>query len=373
MNYIIQLDLPFYTILSLVFLFYFYYTQYKFDDLSNKIYLTVVISTLVLLSIDTLTWIAYSLSHPYSYVLNYILTFLLYSLYIIPLIAWLAYFDYKIFEDIEAVILYLKHYSIGFLIIFIAQLVNILTPILFFIDTNNQYQRGPFYLLVPIVIYSTYIYFLTHLWFNRKRIRMNILKAILCFFTLPLIASILQIVFYGIQIIWPSLALVTIISYMLLERDDMMKDPLTGLYSRRYIEQKINRNIIEGTSFSLIMIDMDHFKDINDTYGHDAGDQALIIVSSIITSHIKRRDIACRYGGDEFMILLNSSNPFGGEIVSTRLSQELFNYNQKKLVPYILEMSAGIIYVDAPTDYSPHQLFQLVDKEMYCVKKMKRQ
>ncbi len=373
MNYIIQLDLPFYTLLSLLFLFYFYYTQYKFEDLSNKLYLTVVISTLALLTIDTLTWIAYSLSHPYSYALNYFLTFLLYSLYIVPLIAWFAYFDYKIFEDMADVIFYLKRYSIGFLIIVIAQLANILTPILFLFDANSQYHRGPFYLLVPTAIYITCIYFLIHIWSNRKRIQINVLKVILCFFMLPLIASVLQISFYGTQIIWPSFALVTVISYMLLERDDMMKDPLTNLYSRRYIEQRITRNINEGTSFSLIMIDMDHFKDINDTFGHDAGDQALIIVSSIITSHIKRRDVACRYGGDEFMILLNSDNPFSGEIVTTRLSHQLFNYNQKNLVPYTLEMSAGNIHVDAPTKYSPHQLFRLVDKEMYCVKKMKRQ
>ncbi|MBZ0267356.1 GGDEF domain-containing protein, partial [bacterium] len=85
-------------------------------------------------------------------------------------------------------------------------------------------------------------------------------------------------------------------------------DRLTGLYNRAYFDDQIVREIERanrnGTSVALVMADLDHFKRINDTYGHQAGDRALAHVGGLMRSNIRQIDLAARYGGEEFALLL---------------------------------------------------------------------
>ncbi len=86
------------------------------------------------------------------------------------------------------------------------------------------------------------------------------------------------------------------------------RDPLTGLYNRRYLDSTLEREIArckrEGHPLSLIMIDIDHFKKINDTYGHLAGDEILISLGKILGGMARAGDVACRYGGEEFLVIM---------------------------------------------------------------------
>ena len=85
-------------------------------------------------------------------------------------------------------------------------------------------------------------------------------------------------------------------------------DPLTGLYNRRYLmmslDQEMERTRRTGLSTGLIMLDLDHFKRINDTYGHQFGDEVLCRVASILKENVRKLDIPCRYGGEEFALVL---------------------------------------------------------------------
>jgi diguanylate cyclase (GGDEF)-like protein/PAS domain S-box-containing protein len=87
-----------------------------------------------------------------------------------------------------------------------------------------------------------------------------------------------------------------------------IRDPLTGLFNRRYLEvtmeREINRVKRQGTPLGVIMMDLDHFKDYNDTFGHSAGDELLSALGTLLKSHIRGEDIACRYGGEEFLLIL---------------------------------------------------------------------
>jgi diguanylate cyclase (GGDEF)-like protein len=88
----------------------------------------------------------------------------------------------------------------------------------------------------------------------------------------------------------------------------LQTDPLTGLFNYRYLmlalDREMERSKRSGLTFGLIMIDLDYFKRINDTYGHQAGNAALQWVGNIWCSNLRRIDIACRYGGEEFAIIL---------------------------------------------------------------------
>ena len=86
------------------------------------------------------------------------------------------------------------------------------------------------------------------------------------------------------------------------------RDPLTGLYNRRYLDSTLERELArcqrEGQPLSLMLIDLDHFKLVNDTWGHPAGDEVLRQLADMLASRARLADVACRYGGEEFLLLL---------------------------------------------------------------------
>jgi diguanylate cyclase (GGDEF)-like protein/PAS domain S-box-containing protein len=91
-------------------------------------------------------------------------------------------------------------------------------------------------------------------------------------------------------------------------REQSVRDHLTGLFNRRYMEETLERELLRASrrqlSLGIIMLDVDHFKRFNDTYGHAAGDAILRELGSLLRGHVRREDIPCRYGGDEFIIVL---------------------------------------------------------------------
>jgi diguanylate cyclase (GGDEF)-like protein len=91
-------------------------------------------------------------------------------------------------------------------------------------------------------------------------------------------------------------------------RELSVRDPLTGLYNRRYMQEALERELLRAQQkhlpFSLVMIDMDNLKIINDTFGHSGGDEALNQITRAILKTSRNVDVACRYGGDEFMLIL---------------------------------------------------------------------
>jgi diguanylate cyclase (GGDEF)-like protein len=91
-------------------------------------------------------------------------------------------------------------------------------------------------------------------------------------------------------------------------RHQSIRDPLTGLFNRRYFEETLEREIRRaernGLPLSLMMLDIDHFKSFNDTYGHAPGDSLMRDLSELLYRHTRGGDVACRIGGDEFLLLL---------------------------------------------------------------------
>ncbi|HMD90831.1 MAG TPA: diguanylate cyclase [Anaerolineaceae bacterium] len=107
-------------------------------------------------------------------------------------------------------------------------------------------------------------------------------------------------------------------------------DPLTGLINRGHFftlgEYEFEKARQLQTLFSIILLDIDHFKLINDTYNHSTGDRVLIVLAKLLINHARKGDIVCRYGGEEFVILLPNSNLTASLDVAERLRQEFSNY-----------------------------------------------
>ena len=109
------------------------------------------------------------------------------------------------------------------------------------------------------------------------------------------------------------------------------RDYLTGLYNRRYFFQTMNDYVNDvkesGERFAVAMIDIDHFKKINDTYGHDIGDKVIITLADILRSSTSPRDVVARFGGEEFCIVLKNINRYSAQDILERIRSEVENYS----------------------------------------------
>ena len=106
-----------------------------------------------------------------------------------------------------------------------------------------------------------------------------------------------------------------------------VRDPLTGLFNRRYMEEMLERELLRAARktnlVTVLMIDIDHFKEFNDAYGHEAGDLLLRELGSVLKGQIRGGDIACRYGGEEFLLILTETGLEAGRERAENLRQQL--------------------------------------------------
>lgn len=102
-----------------------------------------------------------------------------------------------------------------------------------------------------------------------------------------------------------------------------VRDGLTGLYNRRELEKRLHEEIQRGRRYnrplSVMMLDIDHFKNVNDRYGHQAGDEVLITVTDLIQLNVRPVDVVCRYGGEELAVILPETDEEGARIVAERI------------------------------------------------------
>lgn len=152
-------------------------------------------------------------------------------------------------------------------------------------------------------------------------------------------------------------------------RDMAKRDPLTRLLNRAYSEGRINEYLSERRNRgTLLMLDMDNFKDVNDQYGHIAGDELLIEFANTLTSLTRQDDIVCRLGGDEFIIFLKDVNCHA--MIIEKVEQLIMTLEKRIVKPEsggTITVSMGIAV--APDDgRSFNQLYQNADKALYYVK-----
>jgi diguanylate cyclase (GGDEF)-like protein len=154
-------------------------------------------------------------------------------------------------------------------------------------------------------------------------------------------------------------------------------DPLTGLFNRRHFfsiaEQELARNIRHHHCLSLIMMDIDHFKSINDTHGHCVGDLVLREVGEKIRNTLRRSDTPCRYGGEEFAILMPETDSFAAVMIGSRLQKVM----EETIVetdkgPVFITISVGIATMQENIHAEIDVLMEQADQALYEAKKAGR-
>ncbi len=146
-------------------------------------------------------------------------------------------------------------------------------------------------------------------------------------------------------------------------------DPMTGLYNRRFLDNFIDEDLKDkDRQFAVLMIDVDFFKQVNDNYGHDVGDKVLKVLSDVLKQEIKGTDLAVRYGGEEFMVLLFDVDEENAQMIANKLrvafSRKQFNSKDK---PFSKTLSVGVALYPQSID-TPWHAIKYADVALYEAK-----
>ena len=157
-------------------------------------------------------------------------------------------------------------------------------------------------------------------------------------------------------------------------REQAHHDSLTGLYNRRYLEETMGREIIRaeryGQPIGVVMCDLDHFKLVNDTYGHLAGDEVLRAFAELLRTNSRGSDIVCRFGGEEFLLLLFDTPP---DIAYQRAEELRASLAAQQTGKSVIRVTASFGVASYPVDGKTQDaLISAVDAAMYQAKKTGR-
>ncbi len=158
-------------------------------------------------------------------------------------------------------------------------------------------------------------------------------------------------------------------------RELVYRDGLTGLYNHRYfqevIESELQKSVRYKHPLSLLLIDIDHFKNVNDTFGHPAGDRVLKEVSQVMLKLVRQIDIVARYGGEEFAVIMPETGKVGGKVLAQRVRRGIEQHQTKHNNQLItVTVSIGLVSTDmANVEITRKGLIDRSDQVLYKAKR----
>lgn len=263
-------------------------------------------------------------------------------------------------------------FSIPLGILAMGSLLNFVVPVYFRIGDDNVYVREPAIMIVYAVVAMYYLYALFLTVKSRRKTTWYTFSNII-FCAIPVvIASVSQFFIYGISVTSAATALTLLVLNTSIQNERAYVDELSALLNRHYLNQYFD-NIASDKKLLLggIMLDIDSFKSINDTYGHDIGDEAIRDTGKILRDISVPLDLTVRYGGDEFIILKKVIDPAELEVIKEDIAERVDKFNNEKDRPYKLAFSMGtaVFYNGADTYTS---FLKRMDERMYIEKQRKR-
>jgi diguanylate cyclase (GGDEF)-like protein len=287
-------------------------------------------------------------------------------------VLWLLYADFQVYRDEKR----FKNLAVplGAYVLFNTALTvgSLFSGWFFSVDAGNVYHRGPLVILHPMICYIFLIYTLAFIMRNRKKIDERHYYTMLVFPVPTAIGGILQALFYGSSLVWSGMSLSILLIYFNIQDRRLDTDYLTGAYSRRLLDDHLRERMQGGAPrrpFSAILIDLDNFKQINDTLGHDAGDGALTDAVGLIKGCLRQGDFISRFGGDEFLIVLDIGDKSVLEDTVGRIRESFRRFNETQSRPYELGFSTGWAVYDEAGGMGPEQFVNHLDRLMYAEKR----
>ena len=245
--------------------------------------------------------------------------------------------------------------------------VNYFTHLVFSIDENNIYSRGPFYFVYIgaafiLLVYTFAIYLNARLKYGKSRYYP------VWEFIIPIMFGVtIQTLFYGVSTQPVSFAVAYVSIVINLQKEYLYVDKLTGVYNRYELDKIVKYYTKHsGACFAAIMLDLNGFKSINDNYSHHEGDEALRTVAAILDKIVSNDGNVIRFAGDEFIVIINSCDEELMNRYCERIRQAFSDYNETAGKPYRLAAAIGGAAVGAE---DRGDFIDKIDRLMYEDKK----
>jgi diguanylate cyclase (GGDEF)-like protein len=363
MNYLVQFQINIFG-LMILYVLYLFIRLTKIQTFSKRLIKFIAFATATAIIVEPLTWIFDGMTFQGAYFLEYITNVVLFLMG--PIIGGLllSYVDFRIFKDPKRIYryLYYQQASVGTLI---ALVINVFYPIYFRINPEtNSYSSGDLKMLHYLVLASIYLYMLYFVLKNiRKMISYEALIYFLCFL-IPILGMIVQLFDSKLHFSWTSIVLGLLVIYIFLETSPTEEDFLTRLYNRRSHETYLTHLMQSNMNFGIIIFDLNSFKEINDHYGHNKGDEILIVFAQILKKVFQKIGFVARLGGDEFSVIViqDLSNI---EFFIHEISEQLSKYQD----PVIKRLTFSFGYEQYIDGMTMDDLYIAADKKMYKNKK----
>ena len=315
-------------------------------------------------TVETLSFLVDGKLFPGSIALSYILNSLCFILTCGVGFLWCLYVELRIYNSLNRKRIYFLF--LPFLVDIVLCVLDLIGCNLFFaISEENFYSRGRFSFLNYGFLFFYFLYSIFIVDHSKKR-SLYVQDFPTAYFVIPcMVGTLIQGMMYGIALGWVAVAMAFLFVYLQLQSLNALTDSLSGLYNRRYLD-----NILEHLQRNLrrpvygIMMDVNDFKKINDTFGHSAGDDAIRNIGKILSDSIPDCGIAIRYAGDEFIVLLSTESE---EVVADtiqKVQQNVERFNTLKKSGYQLSLSMGYERFDEETGDTEAFLLA-IDKRMY--------
>ena len=286
---------------------------------------------------------------------------------------WPLFIEYKISSSYKKVKKLATIFAIPLLACSLLVLTTPFSGIIFTINEDNIYTRTENYFIIPNLMIILYVVFgAVKVYLNRKKEEKYLLIPAIFFIVPVLLGIVVQVFSYGISLTFIGIAIGLTGVYLSTQNESAYKDPLCGVYNRRYYIDYVRSfcNSRKKDDFLVgILIDMDNFKQINDKYGHCAGDKALQLFGSVLREQIDDIGFAVRYGGDEF-ILISKQSEAAVDAVIADIVKEIDEINATGKNEFQLSFSYGMAKLNL--DSNMNEFLRTMDARMYEMKRNRK-
>lgn len=290
----------------------------------------------------------------------------------LPPFLWALYIHFQIYSDELKTRRLVVPLILPLIINSVMALSNPFTHKMFYLDSHNHYHRGTMFPLLVIISSFYILYAFALILSNRRQIEKEYYYPLLLFPIPPVIGGIIQVVFPGVTYMWSTMTLSLIIVYNSIQTQKLNTDFLTGIYNRMGFEQYFKNKVHARSkrSFAGIILDIDNFKKINDRYGHAVGDKVLQTTAGLLRKSLRKDDFIARYGGDEFIVIVNAQDKTELERIVKRINNCIYDYNLSSNEPFVLGLSMGYDIFDK-TVMDEATFLKHIDSLMYKHKRAK--
>lgn len=346
------------------------------NNFLNRLFVYIILFTMTELVLETLTCVINHRTEAWVVPLAKWLHVVLFSLGPPSVMLWCLFVDYWVYHNKVRIRNIVLIFLIPLVFNAVISFASPFTGSIFTILSGNIYQRGPLFFVPVVITYLFLLYSFIFIMLNRRRIRREEFYPLLLFSIPPSIGGLIQALFYGFLLIWSSMAFTILVVYIYLQQRMIHVDAITGAWTRRkldsYLEYRINAGL-KANDFSAILLDLDNFKAINDQCGHMEGDRALREVVETVQSCLRKEDSIARYGGDEFIIILEIKSKEELKKAVKRIEESIKRYNETANKPYLIEFSCGYDLYKMGSKMTVEQFLEHIDSLMYKAKQEKIQ